>query len=187
MNFSDIRHSMQLLWTRLKIEGSFLPTFPRFRATLTILLLVGLVALFMGPATGRTSDNQNLALVLSLIAWGGSFLISLLNNPLKRAKTFLSQIMSLVLAILLGLALVVSYQIIFVSDFPVSIQYAWLIGTILLAAITVRVLSASFGRFILSSEGRYPGLISSPVLFALLIINYLWWQWPMILGWLQAL
>jgi hypothetical protein len=179
---------MQLLWTRLKLEGSFLPTFPRFRATLTLLLFLGIGALSYGHLWDKSPQNQNLSLTLSVIAWGGAFLIGLLQSPLKRIRTFLAQVFSIILAVLFVLAAMVCYQMFFVAtQFPVSVQYAWLVGTVLLGYMTLRVLAEGFGRFINNNEGRFPGLITSPVLFTLLVVNYIWWLWPTISAWLQTL
>jgi hypothetical protein len=180
----DWGHQARLSLARLKVEHPLLeevPSFPRFRATLLIVWIIAIGSFFIGRSFSVGHTSYKISLALSALSWFAAVFILLLNDPLPRVKLLLGQIITLILSTIFVPVLAITYSF-FIYSGPVatSVKLAWIGGTALFAYITLSLVLKTF-ILPLFDPKRYPGFMSAPFLFGLLIANYVAWHWVLIL------
>ncbi len=184
----DWMQQLRITVARLKIEHPTLvpsPLFPRFQATFLLLWVVSIVGLLVGRFFDHAPSAHTLSMLLTAASWLTSVFILLIHDPLPRATLLLGQIITLIFALLLVPVGFVAYSIFILSgNIVLTIKLAWLVGALLLAYVTVQLFVRTF-VLPLFSRRRYPGMFSCPVLFVLLVINYIWWNWASFVSWFR--
>ncbi len=167
----------RILFARYRAERLPLAT-PKFRSTLFVLWLLGLFALGYGRWYGKDVHSQTWSLILSGVGFLGAVTIVLLKNPWTRFKLLFLQILSVLLLFAFGGVAYVTYLILFHANGAVQlvVQLVWIGGLVLLAFITWRVVRRFFDQLETAAEVGYPGVATAPILFMLLVANYVgWW------------
>jgi hypothetical protein len=186
MAINDFTNQTKLFFTRLKIGRPSLPIFPQFKTTLVLLWLVSVIGMLYGHLVLKLPDGQSLSYLCTLLAWGGALLILLLRQTYVRFKILLSQTASLFLAVLFVATLPIAYSLTYyATNPPLSIQIAWLSGVVILGCVAFMLVWRSFVRSRLLFESPYPGFRSAPLLFLVVMVNYVWWQWPFLVSWFR--
>ncbi len=166
----------RLFFARYKVERLSL-AFPKFRSTLLLLWIMSLAGLSYGHIISNSPQPRTVSLLLSLVAWLGTVLIVCLRNPWERIKLLSLQILALLLLLAFGVTMYVTYLVLFTPRNAVitSLHYAWIGASLLLAYMTWRAITHFFHNLRQVTEKSYPGMMTSPLLFVLLAINYIWW------------
>jgi hypothetical protein len=179
--FKELLKNLQILVARMRVERPVITIFPKFKSTLFILWLVTIFGLCYGRLFSSSPGAQNVSILITLIAWAASVAIILLENPAQRLKRLLYQMLAILLLLTLLVAVSITYYLLFlVTSAAVSVKLTWVIGSILLGALTFFTLFQSFIHPINSTEQPYPGMRTAPLLFLVLASNFIAWFWQRI-------
>ncbi len=186
MALSGLNNQTKLFFARLKIGRPNLPIFPQFKTTLVLLWLVSVSGMLYGHLVLKLPDGQSLSYLCTLLAWGGALLILLLRQTYVRFKILLGQMFALFLAMFFVSTLPIAYSLTYYATNPApSIKIAWFTGALILGGVSFVLVWRSFVRSRLLFESPYPGFRSAPLLFLVVMVNYLWWHWPFLISWFR--
>jgi hypothetical protein len=181
----DWKQQFKIALTRFRIEHPIpisAPLFPRFRATLFLLWGVSVAGLVYGRFVSPGPEARTLSLLLTAASWLASLFIVLLHDPVTHIKLLLGQIVTLLLVGLFLPVLTITYSLFtYTGNIVTSIKLVWVVVAILLGYVTVYLFLRTF-LLPFITRARYPAMVSSPLLFGLLVINYIAWFWPQILA-----
>ncbi len=166
---------------RLKVEFPELTSFPRFRATLSLVALLGVFALLYGRIIYKSDDSISISLLISGVAWIAATFVVLLKNPLPRFWRLIVQNSVIGLFLLAVLTGAIAYSTWFLlPNAEPSIRLVWTIFAGVFLYLSLTGFRYAFGKMN-RQEPAYPGRLTSPFLFALALTNLIGWYWSSII------
>jgi hypothetical protein len=166
----------RLALARYRVERLNL-AFPKFRSTLLLLWVISIIGLLYGHVLVPAPQPQTVSVTLTAIGFLGAVFILALENPIERLKLLLLQIVAILLFLAFGVVSYFTYVLLFQTQTAVlgSIKITWITGSVVVALLTWRTIRHLFARLRETNDKSYPGMISAPILFVIVVANYIWW------------
>ncbi|HEY1074453.1 MAG TPA: hypothetical protein VGE59_02005 [Patescibacteria group bacterium] len=172
--------SVRVFMAKLRVDFPSV-ALPRFTTTFALLWAIALLGLLYGHVFFASSQSRSVSLFLSAAGGIGALFVILLHDPWYRLKILFNQVVALVLLLAFLIVASVTYSITqLVANVSPSIQFAWMVGSVLLAYVSLRAVFGAFFNLRRMTDIVYPGMRSTAILLFLFFLNYLWWSWEVI-------
>lgn len=172
--------SIRVFIAKLRVDFPSM-ALPRFTTTFALFWGLAFLGLLYGHVFFVSPQARAVSLFLSAAGAVGAVFVILLHDPWYRLKILLNQVFALALLFAFLIVASITYSITqVVANVSPSIQFAWMVGSVLLAYISLRAVFGAFFNLSRMTDIVYPGMRSTAILLFLFFVNYLWWSWEVI-------